>query len=90
MLLTFVAQSGGLFCRGAFSVSPFPRHASGTRHGFDRWLAVLWGLRFLQFIFYRVSLASYPGRLEVWEWVLGSRIFAHDLVRRTEVSPHLP
>ena len=58
----------------AFLIS-LPRHTGGTRQVFDGWFALLWCLRFLQLLFFPFFLASKPGRSEVLEWVLRSRIF---------------
>ena len=42
-------------CRRAFSARSPPRHTGGTRQGFDRWLALILGLRFLQLLFFVFS-----------------------------------
>ena len=64
---------GGWSCHSAFFVSP-PRHTGGTRQVLTDGLpsySVCVSFNY----FVRVFVASTPGRLEVWEWVLRSRIY---------------
>ena len=66
--------TNGVVGRTPFSSRPSPpywRYAAG----FDWWFALLYCLRFLQLLFFAFFLASWPGRSEVWEVVLRSRIF---------------
>ena len=64
---------GGWSCHSAFFVSP-PRHTGGTRQVLTDGLPS-YSVCVSFNCFLRVFLVSWPGRLEVWEWVLRRRKF---------------